>query len=352
MWTDYGRKMENSTVGITRDDVARVAGVSPATVSYVINDGPRPVSEETRQKVLRAIEQLNYHPSTIARSLKTKKTYTVGIIISDILNPILAAIEKNVEDLLLQRNYSLTICNSDESPDRERVWLTLLRERRVDGVILLPTGANQSLLSSMIDAGQRLVLIDRQIEGLQADTVMFDNEGGAYAAVSHLIAQGHSRIGLLNLPSSMAPGWGRLRGYERALRDAGLPLIPELIREGTFKAQEGTVLARALLDVKPPPTALFVSSNRLAQGVLAEARARDLRLGEDLALCVFDDVAYYNFITPSITAVSADLQELGLKAVQFLIERIRGTYTGEPRVVLVPCRLQVRESTQATPVCS
>jgi DNA-binding LacI/PurR family transcriptional regulator len=189
------------------------------------------------------------------------------------------------------------------------------------------------------------VLIDRQIEGLEVDRVLFDNEAGAYAAVCHLIAQGHSRIGLLNLPSSLTPGRGRLRGYERALHEAGLPLMPQLIREGSFKAQEGTVLVQELLNAVLRPTALFVASNRLAQAVFKETKARGLRIPDDLALCVFDDVAYYEFITPSITAISADFHEFGMKAVQFLIERINRTYTGEPRTALIPCRLQVREST-------
>jgi DNA-binding LacI/PurR family transcriptional regulator len=307
-------------MSITRDDVARLAGVSPATVSYVINNGPRPVAVETRKRVLAAIERLNYHPNTIARSLKTQKTFTAGIVITDILNPTLASIEKSIEDLLIQQDYSLTVCNSNESPERELMWLNTLRDHRMDGVILLPTGANRPRLFAI-----------------------FDNEGGAYQAVNHLIALGHTRIGLLNLPGELSPGQGRLRGYTRALRDAGLPFLPQLVREGSFIAQEGFMLAGELLDARP--TALFVSSNRLAQGVFEQIKARHLIMPDDLALCTFDDVAYFNFFTPSITAVSADPQEFGVKAVQFLIERIEGTYQGEPRTYLVPCHLVAREST-------
>jgi|YNPNPStandDraft_1061719.scaffolds.fasta_scaffold62462_1 DNA-binding LacI/PurR family transcriptional regulator len=332
-------------MGVTRNDVARLAGVSPATVSYVVNNGPRPVSEETRQRVLRAIEQLGYRPSTIARSLKTKKTYGVGVVISDILNPILASIEKAVEDVLLQQGYSLTICNSDESPDRERILLEMLDDRAMDGIILLPTGANLNLILNIVREGRKLVLIDRQITELEADCVLFDNEAGAYEAVRHLVALGHTCIGLLNLPSSLTPGHGRLLGYQRALQDAGLPLLPQLVREGSFKAQEADILVTELLDASPRPTALLVSSNRLAQAVLREVKARNLRMPDDLALCVFDDVAYYAFYSPSITAVAADAAELGTRAAQFLIERINGTYTGEPRTALIPCRLQIREST-------
>ena len=331
---------------VTRDDVAKLAGVSPATVSYVMNKGPRPVSEETKQRVLLAIEQLGYHPNTIARSLKTRKTYTVGIIVSDILNPTLASIEKSIEDQFLQQNYSLTICNSDESPDREKMWLDMLRDRRVDGIILLPTGANRSQLFSSVEEGLPIVLLDRQIEGLQADAIIFDNENGAYEAVRHLISLGHTRIALLNLPASLTPGQGRLHGFQRALMDSGLPVYPQLVKEGTFKAQDGADLAEALLNATPPPTAMLVSSNRLAQGVFEQIKIRGLHLPEDLALCIFDDVAYYSFISPSITAVSADAKEFGVHAVGFLIDRINGSYSGPPRNYLVPCHLNVRESTE------
>jgi len=333
-------------MAITRDDVAKLAGVSPATVSYVMNNGPRPVSEETRQRVMVAIDQLSYRPNTIARSLKTKKTYTAGIIVSDILNPTLASIEKSIEDLFVQSNYSLTICNSDESPDREKMWLEMLRDRRVDGIILLPTGANRSALFATVESGFPLVLLDRQIEGLPVDSVLFDNEAGAYQAVQHLLSLGHTNIGLLNLPASLTPGQGRLRGYERALTDHGLPIYRQLIKEGSFKAQDGAILAAALLDATPRPTALLVSSNRLAQGVLEQVKVRGLRVPEDLAIITFDDVAYYSFMTPSITAVSADAKEFGAKAVEYLIERINGSYTGAPRTYLVPCQLNIRESTQ------
>ncbi len=225
------------------------------------------------------------------------------------------------------------------------MWLDMLRDRRVDGIILLPTGANRSTLFATVEAGFPLVLLDRQIEGLHTDAVLFDNDTGAYQAVKHLLSLGHTRIGLLNLPASLTPGQGRLRGYERALTDNGLPIYRQHIKEGSFKAQDGPMLAAQLLDANPRPTALLVSSNRLAQGVLEQVKVRGMRIPDDLALIVFDDVAYYSCITPSITAVSADAREFGAKAVEYLIERINGSYTGPPRTYLVPCHLNVRELT-------
>ncbi|NLE43607.1 MAG: LacI family transcriptional regulator [Chloroflexi bacterium] len=332
-------------MSVTRNDVAALAGVSVATVSYVVNNGPRPVSAETRERVLRAIEQLDYQPSAVARSLKTNRTQTVGIVVSDILNPILAAIAKHAEDLLLPSGHSLILGNSDESPEHELQLLRTLVGRRADGVLLLPTGHNQRTLYSAMEKGCHLGLLDRQVEGVNADCVMFDNEGGAYEAVQHLIESGHTRIGLLNLPAILAPGRGRLSGYRRALKDAGLTEDPRLVREVSFKAQECYAMAGELLDVDPPPTALFAASNRLAEGVLRHVKERRLRMPDDIALCVFDDVAAFSYMTPSITAVGYDTREFASRAVGFLCDRIEDRYDGDARIAQVSCRLIRREST-------
>jgi LacI family transcriptional regulator len=330
---------------ITRKDVARFAGVSTATVSYVVNDGPRPVSEETRKKVLSAIDQLGYRPSAIARSLVTKKTNTIGFILPDILNPIHAAIAKAFEDALRAAGYSLIIGNSDETPDLERVYLNGFLSKELDGIALTPTGENRRLLFSMVESGKCLVLLDRQLEGLDVDCVLFDNMVGAYQAVRHLIERGHSRIGLINLSRTKTPGRERLEGYQRALLEAGIQIDQRLIMEGSFKAQEGEVLAESLLAVSPPPTALFVGSNRLMTGVLHIVKQRRLRVPEDLALATFDDVGSYANRTPSITAVSTSMAEFGSEAARLLIERVSGTYAGEPQVIRIHCELRVREST-------
>jgi len=332
-------------MGVTRKDVARLAGVSTATVSYVINDGPRPVSEETRKKVLWAIEQLGYRPSAIARSLATKRTNNVGFVLPDILNPVHAAIAKAFEDALRAAGYSLAIGNSDESSDREEAYLQAFLSKEFDGIALTPTGENRRLLFSLVESGKHLVLLDRQLEGLNVDCVLFDNEVGTCQAVRHLIEHGHSRIGLINLARSKTPGQERFEGYRRALLEAGIKVEPELVLEGSFKAQEGGRLAESLLHVDPPPTALFVGSNRLMSGVLRVVKERKIRVPEDLALATFDDVGHYADRTPSITAVSTSTAQFGSEAARLLIERMSGTYTGDPRAVRVPCELKVREST-------
>ena len=330
---------------ITRKDVARLADVSTATVSYVVNNGPRPVSEETRKKVLWAIEQLGYQPNAIARSLVTKKTNSIGFILPDILNPVHAAITKAFEDALHIADYSLIIGNSDESPEREQAYLTVLLSKGVDGIALTPTGGNRRTLFSLAESGKQIVLLDRQLEGLNADCVLFDNVVGTYQAVRHLIKQGHKRIGLINLSRSLTPGRERGEGYERALLEAGIKVEPRLMVEGSFKAQQGDMLTESLLEVTPPPTALFVSSNRLMQGVLCTVRDRKLRVPEDLALATFDDLGHYTLVRPTITAVYTSVARFGSEAARLLIGRLSETCTDEPRVVRVPCELKVREST-------
>jgi LacI family transcriptional regulator len=332
-------------MGVTRKDVARLAGVSTTTVSYVVNHGPRPVTKKTEHKVLLAIDQLGYRPSAIARSLVTKRTDTIGFVLPDIMNPIHAAIAKAFEDALRSAGFSLIIGNSDETYEIEREYLNNFLCRELDGIALTPTGKNINLLLPLVESGQHLVLLDRLIEGLYVDCVLFDNLTGAYQAVWHLIELGHTRIGLINLSRSTTPGQERLDGYLKALIDAGIPVEPLLIVEGGFKAQEGEVLVERLLALDLPPTAIFVGSNRLMDGVLRVIKQRGIRVPEELALVTFDDLGFYSNQRPSITAVASSSAEFGSEAARLLIERVRKTYSGEPRVLRIPCELKVREST-------
>jgi LacI family transcriptional regulator len=339
-------------VSVTRKDVARLAGVSTATVSYVINNGPKPVAEETRKRVLRAISQLDYRPNAIARSLVTKRTNTIGFILPDILNPVHAAIAKEFEDALWASGFNLILGNSDEEPEREHAYLRSLFSKGVDGVALTPTGQNRQLLHSIANPDRSFVLLDRRLEGLDVDCVLFDNVAGTYQAVRHLTELGHKRIGLINLTKNLTPGNERLQGYERALLEAGIPLDPALVREGDFKARavgtrvnEGEILLESLLALNPPPTAVFISNNRLLTGVLRVVSRLRLRVPEDIAIATFDDLPHYAERRPTITAVGTSVEEFGSTAARLLIERVNRLYTGPARVIRVPALLHIREST-------
>lgn len=338
---------------VTRKEVARLAGVSTATVSYVINNGPKPVAEETKQRVLHAIRQLDYRPNAIARSLVTKRTNSIGFILPDILNPVHAAIAKEFEDTLWAAGFNLILGNSDEQPERENAYLRSLFSKGVDGVALTPTGQNRQLLHAAVSPERSFVLIDRQLEGLDVDCVLFDNVMGTYQAVRHLTELGHKRIGLINLTKTLTPGKERLQGYERALLESGIPLDSGLVREGDFKARaigtrvnEGELLLESLLALDSPPTALFVSNNRLLTGVLRGISRLGLRVPQDIAIATFDDLAHYAERSPTITAVATSVEEFGETAARLLIERVNRVHTGPPRVIRIPATLHVRESTQ------
>ena len=332
-------------MGVTRKDVASLAGVSTATVSYVVNSGPRPVSAETRRKVERAIEQLGYQPNQIARSLTTKRTNTLGFLIPDILNPIHAAMAKSFEDALPDNEYGLLLANSDESPVVELEHLKVFISKQVDGIAMTPTGGNRRFLFSLVESGKPLVLLDRQLEGMETDCVLFDNVEGTYQAVRHLVELGHSRIALINLPQSLTPGRERAEGYGRALLKAGLTVDLALVREGRFKADSVATLLESLLQKDPPPTALMVASNRLLEGVLQYVKEHGIRIPDDLALCVFDDVSHFSYSNPTITAVAADVADFSRRAAQMLLERIAGEGPHGPRIIRILCTLRIREST-------
>ena len=330
---------------VTRDDVAKLAGVSSATVSYVVNGGPRPVSDETKRRVLEAIAALDYVPSAAARSLKIKRTGTIGLMIPDILNPIFAALAKVIEDELLAAGHSVILCNSYEDPRREFVYLNMLWGKQVDGLVLISTSRNIEILHRFEKARKPIVLIDRRVPDLAADCVLPDNEGGSYDAVRHLIACGHTRIAFINLPTTLSPGAGRLTGYVRALAEAGLSLDPALMAEGPYTGNGGAANFRAMLQLPRPPTAVFISNNRLAHGVLEAIKSLGLRMPDDIALAVFDDPSFYAIMSPSVTAVSMQLERYASEATRLLKERLSGGWTGEPRSVTIPQRLVVREST-------
>jgi DNA-binding LacI/PurR family transcriptional regulator len=333
-------------MSVTRDDVARLAGVSSATVSYVVNKGPRPVSDETRKKVEKAIEVLGYQPSSIARSLKTKRTTTIGVVVSDILNPVLSGIAKGIEDCILEHGCNMILCNSDEDPERELQFLKMLVSKQADGIILQPTGKNLDFLDLLVNNKKKpVIFIDRQLEGLDVDCALFENEEGAYQATRHLIEMGHKRIALISLPHDLSPGFERVAGYERAHKGARIPVDPMLITEGSFKADIRDI-KESLFENKNPPTALLACSNRLSASFLRYAKEHNIRIPQDVALAVFDDVPHYSYITPSITAVGVDILQFGKEAGLLLLNRVNSEQkVRNPTIVRLPCELMVREST-------
>jgi LacI family transcriptional regulator len=327
-------------------EVAALAGVSLKTVSRVINAEPS-VAPELVARVNRAAAALDYRPNLTARSLRSSdgRTLTIGVVLEDVANPFSSALHRAVEDLARVRGVAVFAGSVDEDPDRERALTTALISRRVDGLIIMPTGDDQSYLVNEQRAGVNLVFVDRAPRLLRADTVLSDNVSGAREAVAHLLAHGHTRIAFLGDLEEIPTATGRFAGYRDALTEAGVALERELVVFGIRGPDAGAAAVRALL-AGPRPTALFTAQNLITIG--AVRGLRDLGLRHEVALVGFDDFALADLLEPPVTIVAQNPAAIGAAACQRLFERMDGD-GGPPRAVSIPTTLLVRGSGEIRP---
>lgn len=327
-------------------DIARRAQVSTATVSHVVN-GTVNVGPRLRRRVLEAIRELNYVPNAMARSLRTKRTKTVGMIVPSITNPFFPSVVRGVEDVLNREGYTLILGNSDYDLKKEENYYRAFHERRVDGLVLEITATKPpEYLWRHNWEETPVVYIDRHYASLRGDAVLVDNLTGSYEAVCHLLECGHRRIGIITGPFQLLMSGRRLRGYERALKRLGVPVDRQLIREGRFDIQSGYEQANALLNLAPRPTALYVCNGLMAMGALRAVCESGLRCPEEVALMAFDDLDSFELVRPPISAVAQPVYQMGSTAAQMIVDRIAGKLTGPPRRKILKTKLIVRESTR------
>ena len=318
------------------------AGVSTATVSYVLN-GTRPTAEATRARVLATARELGYYPSAIARSLKTRSTGTLGLMLSDIRNPFFTAIVRGIEDVANANGINLIVCNSDENEQKAEAYLQLLLAKRVEGLILAPTGRVAPMLEPFLAMGIPVMLIDRIAPGITLPFVGVDNVQGARQAVAHLLEDGHRRIGIVAGLPAVSTSDHRLEGYRHALIDFGVGTDPALIRVGHSSVRGGEEAARNLLSLPEPPTALFTTNNLMTLGALKAFAQLGLRCPDDVSLCGFDDHEWAEIFSPPLTVVRQPTYEVGTTAAQLLVRAIRGEkLTSEP--ILLKTSLVIRAS--------
>ncbi|MCG1018554.1 MULTISPECIES: LacI family DNA-binding transcriptional regulator [Burkholderiaceae] len=325
----------------TIKDVAALAGVSFTTVSHVVNNS-RPVSADVRAKVEHAIRQLNYVPSAVARSLKARSTATIGLVIPNGTNPYFAELARGIEDHCERTGYCVFLCNSDDDPTKQRNYLRVLQEKRIDGLIVASAGADSVLAS----AGVPIVVVDREIEGPSADLVQIDHERGAYLATCHLLELGHVRIGCITGPVQMAVSAMRVQGFLRAMAERGIEIVKDGIVEGDFTIPGGYVAASRLLD-RVKPSAIFASNDIMGMGALRAAAKRKIQVPEELSIIGFDDIELSRYVYPALSTVGQSILQLGEAAAQTLFERISGNVQGGPQRRVVTPQLAVRESTAA-----
>jgi len=269
-------------------DVAKLAGVAPITASRVISNSGY-ASDEVRQRVNQAAEQLGYVPNVLARSLRSKRTRTLALVLTDITNPFWTTVARGVEDAASEEGYHVIFCNTDESASKQESYLEALIQKQVDGILLVPARSKESPIKLLHQQNVQVVLLDRRLPNMEVDVVRCDSSGGAYQLVQLLLKLGHRRIAILSGPSGVSSADDRVAGYQRALQEAGLKTEDQLIIYGDFSLESGYQMTHDLLAMTPRPTALFASNNFIAIGALKALHDAGLVVPEDMSVVGFDD---------------------------------------------------------------
>lgn len=322
-------------------DIAKFAGVSPATVSRVLN-GKESVSEETKQKVLQIVEDMNYIPNAAARSLVEKKSWAVALLLPDISNPFFATIARGIDDAVSDKGYSLIICNSDDSLYKERKHINILRKRRVDGIILIAS-RNKSSVGDLGIKNTPLVIVDRHQDTDHADFVLADNLNGARVATKHLISLGHKEIGTVTGPQNISTGAERFQGFKDAMSEADLQIDEQFIFEGDFREKSGYQMAKKMLKGSRLPTAIFAANDLMALGVMTALKEANIQIPNDMAIVGYDGIVETNYVVPQLTTIVQPNYEMGQVAGEHLIWRIGNPEEPRQKIVLSP-RISIKNS--------
>ncbi len=331
----------------TIKDVAALAGISYTTVSHVLNK-TRPVSEHVRLKVEAAIAELDYVPSAVARSLKARSTATIGLLVPNSVNPYFAELARGIEDACERNGYCVILCNSDDNPQKQRSYLRVLLEKRIDGLIVASVGEERDLLDSLSCVRTPMVIVDRVLEGVEADLVRIDHEQGAYLATRHLLDLGHVDIACINGPEDTSVAKMRLAGFRRALTEAGVGLREGRVVHSDFTSLGGYGAAALLLN-RDRPTAIFAANDMIGMGVLRAAAERNITVPGALSVIGFDDIQMCQYVYPALTTVGQSIRDLGETATSLLLRRIAGSETAPVEQRIVAPKIVLRESTGPSP---
>lgn len=326
----------------TIKDVAKRAGVSTATVSRVINGDPR-ISSKTKEKVLYCIRELDYKINNIARSLKTNKTHTIGFMCPELANNFFMTVAKGVEDELKKYGYSVIICNTNESVDEEKERITLLLEKCVDGVIIIPASHTGDHFKRLTNQGIPVVLADRLVENFLTDAVLVDNINGSYSVIEYLINNGYRRIGYIGGDIRLTSARERDEGYKRALGDYYIPVDQTIIKYGDYHEQSGYTKMQELMNSENPPEIVFISNYYMHMGAtryLIEHRATNEKV---IPIASFDDMELASLLGYCTVLVGQPMLEIGNKAAGMLIKRINGDSNDSHQIVRLKTKLIIKQ---------
>jgi len=328
----------------TIKDIAKLAGVSKATVSRVLNNS-KPVSEEIKKKVLAVIEETQYQPSQIARSLINKETKLIGVLIPDVSNSVFSKIIQGVELEAIKHGYNVLLCNSRYDEKVELEYLDILRDKEVDGLIYHGFKSTSVIEDKLKHFNKPVVMIGIGPMSTDLPVVMIDNKKAAYEATQHIIELGHKRIGMIHGPlEDPFAGNDRYDGYRTALKDAGIDLDTTIIEEGHYKLNDGYRAMNRLLEAKPLPTAVFCANDEMAIGAIKCSIDNGFKVPEDISFVGFDDIDIAGIYSPSVTTISQPFNEKGVSAIQLLMKLINGKEVNHR--IVHDHRLIKRESTR------
>lgn len=326
----------------TVHDVAKRARVAPITVSRVINNSGY-ISEATRKSVEEAIKELGYVPNTLARGLRSKRTNTLALVVTDITNPYFTLMARGVEDVAGDSNYTVIYCNTDESETKEVKYANILAQKQVDGVLLVPAGGNDRTIKFLGSNGISVVVLDRHIPGIEADFVRSDSVNGSNRLVKLLIGLGHERIAIITGPDKVSTAADRVKGYKQALSEAGL-IENELVYYGEFNQESGYELTRQAMMKSPKPTAIFGANNFIMLGIIKALGELQLDVPKDVSVVGFDDFPKAMLVKPFFTAIVQPAYEMGRAATELLLNRISGDLSEECQDLILPTELFEGES--------
>ena len=328
---------------ITMADVAKKAEVSKSTVSQYLNKRYEYMSPETKKRIEEAIRELGYKPNYVARSLKQKRTSTIGVIVANIMHRVSTEISRAIEDYFHERDIHVILCNADDDPQKERKYIEVLRAKQVDGLIIFPTGGNIDLYQQMEQEKYPAVFMDRKIPGVNIDTVVPNNRKASYEAVKHLIELGHERIAVVTPPLTISPRVERLEGYKDALQEHNLPICEGYVKSIDIHHIKAEL--EKMFSLKDRPTALFAANDLAAMEILEFLKEKDISLSTELALVVFDNLSFASIFKPSITTISQPAFQMGEKAAEWLFAKVEQDGAGTmPSEHVFSCELMIRES--------
>lgn len=330
---------------ITMADVAKKANVSKSTVSQFINERYEFMSAQTKERIKKAVEELNYMPNSVARSLTQKRTSTIGVIVANILHSFSTQVIRSIEDVCNKSDVHVIVCNADDDPEKERNYIEMLKAKQVDGLIIFPTGGNVELYKKMVMEKYPLVFVDRMVEDSGVSTILLDNEKASELLVNHLCENDYRRIAFIttSLERQLTPRMERLQGYKKGLKKNSLP-YNEKFCVGARKSQIQESL-QTMFAQDPPPDSLVCGNDLSLLEAMKFIRKKGLKVPADVGLVSIDEVPYSEVLDPTLTVVAQPAFEMGADAADLLLKKIEETEEVVQGVVRYSPELIVRKST-------